>query len=77
MKSTKKLTANQSRVLLLRAKGYKFREIANMEELSMAAVYSRMVKVYCKLGAWNTVDAFRVALLEGILTVEDLRKDEF
>ena len=73
----KKLTANQYRVFFLRAKGYTLREIANMEGLTTSAVYSRMFKVYCKLGAWNTVDAFRIALLEGILTIEDLKEDEF
>ncbi len=73
----KKLTANQHRVLLLRARGHTAENIAVRENLSTSAVYSRMFKVYCKLGAWNMVDALRIALINGILSVEDLKDDEF
>ena len=71
-----KLTDTQLRTLKLVAKGYSNSEIARKEGISVYTVANRLFALCYTLNVHSKLNAVRVALLNGILTIDDLKGGE-
>ncbi|MBQ3758833.1 MAG: response regulator transcription factor [Synergistaceae bacterium] len=76
MKLTTILTKRQNEVFMLMAQGYTERQIAEKLNVSLASVSKVLHNVYDKLEAHNAINALREALLNGLLKLEDLQRQD-
>lgn len=72
----KKLTDIQFRCLKLLAQGFTYKQIADKENTSLDNVKRRFALLYRKLNARNCVDALRIALLRGFISLKDLKDED-
>ena len=68
-----KLNDIQLRTLRQTAKGYFAAEFSCIEYITVESTRNRLRKLHKALHVHNRLNALRVALLEGILTIDDLK----
>lgn len=72
----KKLTARQTEMLILLAKGYTQREIANELVLTRVGVQNHLRRIYDRLDAQNAAHAVYIALSLGLIPPGDFSMEE-
>ena len=70
---TTKLTDKQKEILLLVACGLNLVQIGKILFIAPTTVQTHMKQVRGKLGATNKIQALSVALIEGIVTIEEIK----
>ena len=70
------LTEKELMLLKLLAKGYFQKEIAVKLSLTVNSVGNQLYRLARKLGVSGQVNIIRMALLHGILNIDDLKEDK-
>lgn len=70
-----KISKKQFQILLLIAKGYLYKDISDILNISLKAVYSRATRLHNKLNTKNRSEIVNVALSEGLISTRDLQKE--
>ena len=70
------LSAREREVLLLAARGLSSKEVAKRLFISERTVQTHLASIYDKLGSKNKTEALLLALKYGVVTLEEILKDE-